>query len=80
MVKSNEGIRTDNGCAVRHHQEQKKKESRELEKVFVVFDGPPGPECGRFVEVETPDGKSVSTQVEWKQREDGYWVLGPFYA
>lgn len=27
--------------------------------VDVVFDGPPGPEPGRFVECEDPSGKSV---------------------
>ncbi len=38
-----------------------------------MFDGPPGPESGRFVEVER-DGKSISAG-EWVKREDGYWVL-----
>lgn len=42
--------------------------------IHVVFDGPPGPTSGRFVEVETPDGRSVNVG-EWKRREDGYWVL-----
>lgn len=40
----------------------------------VVFDGPPGPEAGRFVEVEDPDGRSVSAG-QWLRRNDGYWVL-----
>ena len=44
------------------------------EVFHVVFDGPPGPEAGRFVEVETPDGRGIAAG-EWKQREDGYWVL-----
>ena len=47
------------------------------DQVFVCFDGPPGPECGRFVEVETADGKSVRAG-EWEQEGD-YWYLGPFY-
>jgi hypothetical protein len=42
--------------------------------IDVVFDGPPGPDGPRFVEVETPDGKSAR-RGEWLQREDGYWVL-----
>ena len=42
-------------------------------EVDIVFDGPPGPEAGRFVEVER-DGKSISAG-EWVKREDGYWVL-----
>lgn len=39
----------------------------------VRFDGPPGPESGRFVECETLDGKGVSIG-RWQQ--DGeYWLL-----
>lgn len=49
-----------------------------MKPVFIVFDGPPSHDSGRFVEVETADGKSVSAG-EWKQ--DGeYWNLGPFYT
>lgn len=39
-----------------------------------VFDGPPGPEGPRFVECETPEGKSVNAG-EWHQRADGLWEL-----
>lgn len=42
--------------------------------VDIVFDGPPGPEAGRFVEVESPPGISVNFG-EWVHRDDGYWVL-----
>ena len=38
----------------------------------IVFDGPPGPEAGRFVEVER-GGASVSVG-EWIE-QDGYWRL-----
>ena len=41
--------------------------------INIVFDWPPGPEAGRFVEVETDDGKSINAG-EWHQRGD-YWVL-----
>lgn len=47
--------------------------------VYIIFDGPPGPEAPRFVEVETPGGQSV--KVEWtedKVEHKGYWRLGPF--
>lgn len=44
---------------------------------YIVFDGPPSHESGRFVEVETAEGKGRKAG-EWKQREDGYWALGPF--
>lgn len=42
--------------------------------IDVVFDGPPGPEGGRFVEVEDSTGKSIQAG-NWIQRADGYWVL-----
>jgi hypothetical protein len=40
----------------------------------IVFDGPPGPEAPRFIEVEDESGKGISPG-EWLQRADGYWVL-----
>lgn len=42
--------------------------------IDIVFDGPPSHESGRFVEVETLDGKSVNVG-EWIQRPDGFWAL-----
>ena len=42
-------------------------------KLHIVFDGPPGPEGGRFVDVETPFGASVKVG-EWKQRGQ-FWDL-----
>lgn len=41
--------------------------------IDIVFDGPPGPEGGRFVEVEQ-EGVSVCLGV-WIHRPDGYWAL-----
>lgn len=41
--------------------------------IHIVFDGPPEQEGGRFVEVETPDGRSISVG-EWIQKGD-YWHL-----
>jgi hypothetical protein len=43
-------------------------------RIDVVFDGPPGPDPGRFVEVEDETGRSVDIG-EWVQRPDGFWVL-----
>lgn len=40
----------------------------------IVFDGPPGPESGRFLEVEDGTGRSVSAG-KWVQRADGHWAL-----
>ena len=45
-----------------------------LDTLDIVFDGPPGPEGGRFVEVENSKGQSVSVG-QWLQRKDGYWAL-----
>jgi|GEM_PF-2664642 len=42
-------------------------------KLHIVFDGPPGPKSGRFVEVETPFGKSVKVG-EWCRR-GRFWHL-----
>lgn len=42
--------------------------------INIVFDGPPGPEAGRFVEVELDDGRSISVG-EWIERLDGMWAL-----
>jgi hypothetical protein len=40
----------------------------------LVFDGPPGPEGGRFVEAERDDGTSFRLG-QWLSREDNMWVL-----
>jgi hypothetical protein len=40
----------------------------------VVFDGPPGPVAGRFVEVEDENGVSIRAG-KWIDRADGYWAL-----
>jgi hypothetical protein len=49
------------------------EEARAANAIQIRFDGPPGPEAGRFVEVETLDGHS-SSWGEWVQ--DGeYWLL-----
>lgn len=42
--------------------------------INILFDGPPGAESGRFVEVELDDGRSVNAG-EWIQRPDGLWAL-----
>lgn len=45
------------------------------EKVLrIIFDGPPGHEAGRFIEVESESGKSVSGG-EWREINDGLWEL-----
>lgn len=46
---------------------------RLFKTIDVVFDGPPGHESGRFVEVEI-DSKSVNVG-EWVKRPDGFWAL-----
>jgi len=40
----------------------------------IVFDGPPGPTAGRFVEVENDQGQSINVG-KWRERPNGYWEL-----
>ena len=47
------------------------------EDLFIIFDGPPSHESGRFVEVENSAGQSVSAG-GWTERSAGLWSLGPF--
>ncbi len=42
--------------------------------INIVFDGPPGPTSGRFVEIETDDGKGIAVG-EWTKRGGGFWAL-----
>ena len=42
--------------------------------IDIVFDGPPGPCSGRFVEVENDLGESIRIG-EWVDRGDGLWAL-----
>lgn len=44
-----------------------------VREIEIVFDGPPGPGGGRFVEIEQ-GGASVRLG-EWRQRADGLWAL-----
>jgi hypothetical protein len=44
-----------------------------MSKIRIRFDGPPGPEAGRFVEVENEYGESISFG-EWKEDGDD-WIL-----
>lgn len=47
---------------------------------YIVFDGPPGPEAGRFIETEDGFGRGIgpnNTGARW-QEIDGRWLLGPF--
>jgi hypothetical protein len=47
------------------------------EAIDLIFDGPPGPEAGRFVEAEDGDGYSVRVG-EWAEAngpDKGYWRL-----
>ena len=46
---------------------------RSRNAVDIVFDGPPGPESGRFIEVEI-GGRGIRLG-EWVHRKDGFWAL-----
>lgn len=45
--------------------------------IDIVFDGPPGPVSGRFIEVEDSDGRSISigTWVEYGECNPSFWAL-----
>lgn len=45
-----------------------------MKHIDFVFDGPPGPEGPRFVEVENEEGKSIRVG-RWLERDDGFWVI-----
>ena len=42
--------------------------------VDILFDGPPGPEGPRFIEVESPPGHSINFG-EWVEREGALWAI-----
>jgi hypothetical protein len=44
-----------------------------MKYIDVVFDGPPAPESGRFVEVEDDRGRSINVG-EWVHTPDGFWA------
>lgn len=46
--------------------------------LFIIFDGAPEHESGRFVEVEDAEGRSVDSGADWVERPGGMWSLGPF--
>ena len=48
------------------------------QSVYVIIDGPISHESGRFVEVETEDGRSVKVGVELDPEGGGFWRIGPF--
>lgn len=45
-----------------------------MEKIRIVSDGPPGPQSGRFIEVEDMKGKSLNAG-EWRQISEDLWAL-----
>lgn len=45
-----------------------------MKYIDIVFDAPPGPESGRFIEVENPDGHSINVG-EWLEDLNGYHRL-----
>jgi len=57
--------------ALTNHSEESMSKTQQVD---IVFDGPPGPTAGRFVEAENAKGEGVSVG-EWVKRDDGYWVL-----
>ena len=49
--------------------------------LYVIFDGPPSHESGRFVELEDERGNSqgaVPSGATWRRAGKRHWSLGPF--
>ena len=55
-------------------EQHKNKELKMAQPINIIFDGPPDHDAGRFVEVETDDGRSINAG-EWIDRDDGLWAL-----
>ena len=66
----------DGECEMEAFEKRLRQEERGkcAQQIDIVFDGPPGPESGRFIEVEDASGRSIRFG-EWLQRTDGFWVL-----
>ncbi len=48
---------------------------REIPPIIkIVFDAPPGPEAGRFIDIEDLHGCSINIG-KWYKRLDGAWEL-----
>lgn len=68
---------TDIGRLTAWLVDRSKQELAEAERpkyIDVVFDGPPGPTAGHFIEVEDEHGRSINVG-EWIDRKDGYFAL-----
>ncbi len=49
--------------------------------IYVIFDGPPSHDSGRFVEVEDGEGHGLGTEqtgADWERYGEDLWRLGPF--
>lgn len=45
-----------------------------MSEIRIIFDGPPAPESGRFVEVTDAEGRSFDAGT-WQKRGDDLWEL-----
>jgi hypothetical protein len=50
-----------------------------LTQFYIIFDGPPSHESGRFVEVEDAEGNGLRVE-KWEPIKPPLWRLGPFVA
>lgn len=52
-----------------------------MNQIYIIFDGPPSHDSGRFVEVEDGEGNGLGwreTGAAWSRDGDDLWKLGPF--
>lgn len=68
-------VRADQDTARRLWSEVERQiSSSATGKFHIIFDGVPGPQGPRFIEAETPDGKSVNVG-NWQRHGDSLWAL-----
>lgn len=47
-----------------------------MRRITFLFDGPPGPVAGRFIDtIDEDTGEGVGGLGEWSERENGWWGL-----
>jgi len=67
------GLMRESAQGERPHEEPVRAPGREY--IDILFDGPPAPTSGHFIEVEDPDGRSIKAG-EWiEPTDDFYWRL-----
>jgi hypothetical protein len=75
-LKGDGSSKTDDEATCTTAKENERYISMTIEttEIRIVFDGPPAPQSGRFIEVEDAEGKGIGVG-SWVERDDGLWEL-----